>query len=419
MKIYSKDTFVQIIETDIANNFLKENDGSVAVEVKAVSYGLFYKKNNELMGVMQFCSPRDEDMKQRYSLELVRLCFKQNSIIIGGASKLFNFFIDNYRYPTDIFIHQNTIKLNSVEITTNVYEEWGLTNTEINNDKIYIWNNPNITHYTYKITASDSNKYYYGVSHVAKNNASAEDCLNNKYTGSGGRGQNNKFRNWKKKHKQFLQKEIMGIFPTKEEAYNHEKELIGSKWINSSNDFDPLCLNSFNGGLFTGMITGASIELKECEKHGVVKHFGNKCAPCRTEAPISVKNCKTHGEAKHRGDSCYKCDSIRVIKNCEKDSSHGFTSHQNNSCYRCEAQKSVKEKECRKNKKHGITTHFGEACGKCRNENNITNRDCTLNPLHLNAKHRGNNCYLCSAEKTVHSRNHKNVIKENCSYCKI
>ena len=53
-------------------------------------------------------------------------------------------------------------------------EELGWHIEETSGDRVYKWVNPRMTDYTYKITASYSDKYYYGVRSVLIGNATEE-----------------------------------------------------------------------------------------------------------------------------------------------------------------------------------------------------------------------------------------------------
>ena len=71
-------------------NFLDENHLQGACTSK-INLGLFY--NDELVEVMTFSKPR---FNKNYDYELLRLCSKKYISVIGGASKLFKYFITNH-----------------------------------------------------------------------------------------------------------------------------------------------------------------------------------------------------------------------------------------------------------------------------------------------------------------------------------
>lgn len=94
-KIYARKCVVKIIDNKISQKFL--NNNHIQGEDKSkIKLGLFY--NNELVSVMTFGRPRIAIGKNQNNLEyeLVRFCNKINTVIIGGASKLFEYFKKHY-----------------------------------------------------------------------------------------------------------------------------------------------------------------------------------------------------------------------------------------------------------------------------------------------------------------------------------
>lgn len=80
-----------------------------------INYGLYYK--GELIQVMTFGKPR---YNKKYQYELLRLCTKSGYRIIGGASKMFKHFLDEY-HPDSIISYCNRSKFNG-----EVYEKIGM-----------------------------------------------------------------------------------------------------------------------------------------------------------------------------------------------------------------------------------------------------------------------------------------------------
>lgn len=501
MKIYARNTTIEKIENNQAQNFVEKHhsQGSSKGTFSKTSVGMFYK--NELVGVIQLCSPRTPGKKKIYSTEILRLCFKKDFQVIGGASKLIKYCINKYN-PADIFTYQDTTGEN-----TNVYEHCGFTlasedkkkqyliapgktiekaerkNKEIlslsyaasygpdkilktnlgeqfnkngarktnielfqdlgwtivetTGDKVYEWFNPNLSFYTYKITAIDSDKYYYGVRSIKIpfEQLTKEDCLKDDYYGSGCKdAEYNKFTNWKKKHKNNIQKEVIQIFKTKAIAYHAEKELVKDLW-----QTDKLCLNSAPGGLYAGFVKGwrEGVTKKECPIHGVTKHRGNACYKCFMNDLVSVQVCEIHGETKFQGDSCSKCAVGKTFtkKVCEI---HGETTFSGKYCRKCSVQKTVQMKEC---PKHGLTKHQGDVCNSCNALSSISLKVCEIHgetkftgdkcrkcisaknnaprdcPIHGLVSHRGKSCVKCTSQKVAHTRYHSNKPNPECFLC--
>ena len=88
--IYARNCDIKIIDTEKCGDFLKIHhiQGNDKSNIKI---GLFF--NNELISVMTFCKSRFD---KNYEYEMSRFCNKLNTSIVGGASKLFSYFINTY-----------------------------------------------------------------------------------------------------------------------------------------------------------------------------------------------------------------------------------------------------------------------------------------------------------------------------------
>lgn len=426
----------------------------------------------ELVAVAQFSRPATAKKKKEYSWELVRLCFKEGLRVMGGASRLLRCFIRTYA-PEDFFTYQDStgeatkvyalagmvfvsqakkktylvapgkslseaqrgeyysigeiarrgpdallgtklgevfvdgVRLTNPKIFTDILG-WNAVSTV--GDRVYEWVNPDRTYYTYKITASDSGKYYFGVSHVKQAEATAEACLTHQYLGSGGA----KFQNWKNKHEEKLQKEILRVFPSRGKALAHERKLVNRATLG-----DPKCLNSEYGGerylshrgkyqegrceihglviLRAGhcvnCVAKRRVDKSLCSTHGETLHWvsSKKCLRCAGEKAISTMNCSKHGETKFRGAQCFKC-SIPETKegNCEQ---HGKSPHRGGLCQRCKNSGNITTKWC---EAHGeLTVHQLDKCYRCKTEKLIEHKVCYRHGL---TKHIGEKCHRCSTE---------------------
>ena len=475
--VYARNCEVHEVEEVLAKDFVEKNHSQESVAIKTKSFGIFHEE--DLLGVLMISEPRTSRMKKEYSREIVRLCFKKEHRVIGGASKLVRHYIEEYD-PTDFFTYQDTsgkagkvyehcgmrfvrqdkkkeylvapgktietgsrkevlgmayatrfgpdrilgTKLGEIYYSDGrrksnrdiFIEDLGWHVETTSGDRVYEWVNPNLTFYTYKITASDSEKYYYGVSHVKKANASIEDCLNDGYYGSGGTNDENKFRNWKRKHADNLEKEIINMFPRKSQAYEDEKNLIGDLYKTDKN-----CLNSCSGGKTGGINSWSEtrIQVKDCPIHGKSKFIGDRCRKCISDKTVKIKNCPIHGETKHIGENCSKCFSSRKNRmgNCKK---HGETVFQGNSCYKCIRENSISVKNCPVHGEtkfssntclkcalsstignceiHGETSFHSGICISCRNESMVGEKYC---PKHGLTKFRGDRCYKCWGENST------------------
>jgi len=100
-KIYARLCKIEEIKNkDLINIFLNKNhiQGFVASKIKL---GLFYK--NELVSLMLFGDFRKSlgQKTLKHSYEMLRFCNKLNTNVVGGASRLFKYFVDHYN-PKEI-----------------------------------------------------------------------------------------------------------------------------------------------------------------------------------------------------------------------------------------------------------------------------------------------------------------------------
>jgi hypothetical protein len=102
-KIYARKCIIKEIDNKTTKEFLNNNhlQGNVNCKIKI---GLFY--NNELVSLMSFSKNRI-NLNQKHTdkcYELIRYCNKLNTNVIGGATKLFKYFIENHN-PKNIITY--------------------------------------------------------------------------------------------------------------------------------------------------------------------------------------------------------------------------------------------------------------------------------------------------------------------------
>ena len=97
-KIYARKCIIKDVDAKEAVNFLNNNhlQGWCPSSIKI---GLYY--NEELVSLMTFGKSRHFVGNGKAEYELVRFCNKLNTNVIGGASKLFHYFIKTYN-PNEI-----------------------------------------------------------------------------------------------------------------------------------------------------------------------------------------------------------------------------------------------------------------------------------------------------------------------------
>lgn len=96
-KINARDTRVSVISNEDAREFFNKNHLQGQFYQKAINLGLYHGK--ELLSVMSFGKSR---FNVNYQWELLRFATKVNHTVVGGASKLFTFFVKNYNPSTVI-----------------------------------------------------------------------------------------------------------------------------------------------------------------------------------------------------------------------------------------------------------------------------------------------------------------------------
>ena len=99
-KFYARNCYVKEVSSEDSKKFLNENhrQGYAAARVKI---GLYDKKTVRLVSLMTFGKMRNtigtgkEDLSDCW--ELIRFCNVLNTSVVGGASKLFKYFVDSYK----------------------------------------------------------------------------------------------------------------------------------------------------------------------------------------------------------------------------------------------------------------------------------------------------------------------------------
>jgi hypothetical protein len=119
--IYARNTNIRLIENGEKRDFLNENHLQ-GTSMSSINLGLFY--NDQLVSLMTFGKARMvlNSLSNEGEYELLRFCNKQNTSVIGGASKLFKYFIDNFK-PNKIISYANCDISNG-----DLYEKLGFEN---------------------------------------------------------------------------------------------------------------------------------------------------------------------------------------------------------------------------------------------------------------------------------------------------
>ena len=130
-KIYARNCTLRHLDPKEATEFLSENhlQGSCGSSIRL---GLFY--NERLIQVMTFGKPR---FNKGYDFELLRFCTLRGFCVIGGASKLFKFFRENYKGSVVSYCN---LRFSNGEL----YRKLGFTQVSLNKPSYFYVKNWNV-----------------------------------------------------------------------------------------------------------------------------------------------------------------------------------------------------------------------------------------------------------------------------------
>ncbi len=112
-RIYARRCKIKEISNSIKNQFLNDNHLQ-GEDISSIKLGLYYA--DKLVSVMTFCKSR---FNKKYEWELSRFSSLLNTTVVGGASKLLNYFIKNHN-PNSIVSYSNRRYSNG-----NLYKQLG------------------------------------------------------------------------------------------------------------------------------------------------------------------------------------------------------------------------------------------------------------------------------------------------------
>lgn len=116
VKYYARNLDIREIDKTDADTFLQTNHLQGKCRGNKVNLGLY--ENNSLIQLVTFGIPR---YNKQYEWELLRLCSKQDSIVVGGAQKLFKYFVSKWA-PNSIISYCDVAKFSG-----HVYTSLGFT----------------------------------------------------------------------------------------------------------------------------------------------------------------------------------------------------------------------------------------------------------------------------------------------------
>ena len=135
--IYARNTYVDELNYDDCKSFLDCNHRQGATS-DPIRYGLYTKDTKELVSVMTFGKVRNiigksknDNIDDNY-YELVRFCNRLNTSVVGGASKLFKYFLKQY-HPTEVRSFSDCAHTRG-----NLYEALGFKKSHLSKPG-YVW----------------------------------------------------------------------------------------------------------------------------------------------------------------------------------------------------------------------------------------------------------------------------------------
>ena len=130
--IYARNTEIKEVPVKDSVLFQTENHLQGASSA-SVHIGTYY--NNELVGIMTLGKPR---FNSEYQYEIIRMCFKHGIRVIGGAEKMFKYFIKAYN-PINVLTYSDISKF-----TGNIYLRLGfnIIQSQPLTEPNYVWVNP-------------------------------------------------------------------------------------------------------------------------------------------------------------------------------------------------------------------------------------------------------------------------------------
>lgn len=455
--IYARKTLVKIIDNRQADEFIAtyHRQGLPKFGKYRVNIGCFF--NNELVGCCSFSTPRTKAKKEQYQQELIRMAFKDDIRVVGGASKMIHHYIEEiqprsfFTYQTtegeltDVYIHcgmtlvqkgksKKVLVKNGLTYSENLRQEnikypylnaqlvnlgpdniLGTSLGEVYENGVRLTNRECFIRYcdyheeiipgddVYAYENPEFIHYTYKLTstnpddnyyYLGRHSTKCSICTLEELRVDGYYGSGgNKFRDWKTEQYEL--------------GYTIEKEIIDIQPTWSQNikaeaeligelyKTDPNCLNERPGGAPTQALNKTQHTIELCPIHGHVTHFANHCSVCSINKAIVKKHCDIHGDTLWNGRSCLKCQNEQMLsdKFCNI---HGVTKHLGHSCCKCTADKGITEQLCII---HGRTKFRNDKCMACQvNSVDVHIGEC---PTHGQTKFKGQTCLKCASVRPI------------------
>lgn len=127
--IYARKTEVKLVSKEEAKSFINRYHLQGYAN-SSINIGLYY--NNELISILTLGKPR---FNHDYEYEIIRMCTKSGVKIVGGAEKMFSYFLYNYK-SSSVLTYSDISKF-----TGNIYTKLGFKVDRISEPN-YVWIEP-------------------------------------------------------------------------------------------------------------------------------------------------------------------------------------------------------------------------------------------------------------------------------------
>jgi len=146
----------------------------------------------------------------------------------------------------------------------------------------------------------------------------------------------------------------------------------------------------------------------ECVIHGVTTFSGKACRKCISSGGYSKLCSECSTETTHLYGQCMSCAAREQIqlRECDK---HGLVTHRGDSCYTCVSQRSQFHRFCESCQEE--KPHRGDNCMVCSSRKTIEVLDCSA--CGKSTKHQKGICLTCRARH----RGHKAQPDADCAFC--
>lgn len=432
-RIYARKTTIKKITDEQANNFISKyhRQGLCSFGKERYDIGLFY--NNELVGEASFSNPRTKAKARKYQQELVRMTFKSDVQVIGGASKLIKYYINDFK-PRNFFTYQTMTGQQS-----NVYKLSGMTLRNKGKAKRLLIKNG----YTYE-TALNEHKEQ-GTNYLYLNaqlvnlgpDKLLKTSIGEQFDNDGNRLTNEQlFIDYCDYHVEMIDGDnvydynndnyLHYIYKITNDNINDDKYYLGRHSVYTDGQeitITDLIQDGYMGSggkkfqnwknktksdgykliktILSTQTTWISNIKAEEKAIGILYKTDENClnstkggidAHVSNSITYLTKTCPIHGETIFRNDTCCKCSYQKSINEgiCKI---HGKTKFRRNHCLKCLSSKSIHTDYC---DIHGNTLFNGRQCLKCQNNQQKHIQHCDI---HGDTLFFGNKCCKCTSQK--------------------